>query len=505
MKKILGVVRASTDHQEIISQKQELATYIISNGFNEAEIEWLEVQGASARKANKEYLDLLQSIKDHIMLSDTIKSVAFWHLNRLGRIDTYLIDMKNWFIENKIQVYVKNPSLTLLDPDGKVNAGAEIAWGVYATMVKQETQEMFAKIARGKNRNKENGIYNGGTVLFGCKVDPITKKVIPNNEEIEVLHILFTEYSKNKLSTYLLAKEMNDRGITQRGKKITGQWVQRILTTTAMRSIVGEELYDLVQSIVRSRNVNRKTKHIHIAGGLVRCPLCGCRMFAESKGYKCYNHYNQNRNDTSISCSFTAKLSTKIIDNLAFEIAMVGYADYMSVSNQEALEEYQNELMVNRQKIEENKRRLEKLDSKRERIKSLYVDGDITKKEYDKMKLSVKSENESLLEDNDFLGQKIIDLQLRIQGIKDSGDFDRILKAFNDKDVFDEKEAYDVVHKFINTITFYKIKNGLYHITITDIKGYEWKFKYLPYDKKGNELYDITGGVEVRYKLKKRF
>ena len=89
MKKILAVIRVSTETQETESQKNELVNFILSLGkYQENEIEFIEVQGASAVKMNDKYLQMLQSIKDKITESDTIRSVAFWHLNRLGRNET---------------------------------------------------------------------------------------------------------------------------------------------------------------------------------------------------------------------------------------------------------------------------------------------------------------------------------------------------------------------------------------------------------------------------------
>ena len=56
MKKILAILRVSTEEQEIESQKVELGTFIKSKGFGDEEIEWLEAKGASARSLNKKYL-----------------------------------------------------------------------------------------------------------------------------------------------------------------------------------------------------------------------------------------------------------------------------------------------------------------------------------------------------------------------------------------------------------------------------------------------------------------
>ena len=73
MNKILAVVRASTEQQQVESQQAELKEFCEKLGYND--IEWIEVSGASARKANKKYLEMLENIKNTIIAKD-IKVVA---------------------------------------------------------------------------------------------------------------------------------------------------------------------------------------------------------------------------------------------------------------------------------------------------------------------------------------------------------------------------------------------------------------------------------------------
>ncbi|WP_337385905.1 recombinase family protein [Prevotella sp.] len=77
-KKILCIVRASTERQETESQKKELIEYCITKGFSLEEIDYIEVAGASARKLNKKYIQMLEDIKATLLTSPTIKAVALW-------------------------------------------------------------------------------------------------------------------------------------------------------------------------------------------------------------------------------------------------------------------------------------------------------------------------------------------------------------------------------------------------------------------------------------------
>ena len=227
-KTILCIIRASTERQETESQKKELVAYCKAKGFTEEQMEFIEVAGASARKLNKKYIQMLEDIKATILTNPTIKSVALWHLNRLGRVESKLHEMKEFFVEHKIQVYCKNPEFILLNDDGTANAAGGITFSVYASLVKHETDEMFAKTKRGRDRNKAQGIYNGGNIKYGLTLDN-TKHFIINTEEASIIRLIFDLYSSGKYSIYKLVLELNSRDITKNGQKMNYDMVQGIL------------------------------------------------------------------------------------------------------------------------------------------------------------------------------------------------------------------------------------------------------------------------------------
>ena len=50
MKKVLCVIRESTLRQEVESQKMDMLPFLKSKGFNENQIEWMEVLGKVLNK-----------------------------------------------------------------------------------------------------------------------------------------------------------------------------------------------------------------------------------------------------------------------------------------------------------------------------------------------------------------------------------------------------------------------------------------------------------------------
>ena len=136
MAKVLCIVRSSTVAQEIETQKKELIEFARTKGFNDGDMVFIEAQGASARSLNKKYIKMLEDIKNTILNdTDEIKAVALWALNRLGRVESKLHEMKEFFVKNKIQVYCKEPSFSLLKEDGCEDTAGSMLFSVYAAMV----------------------------------------------------------------------------------------------------------------------------------------------------------------------------------------------------------------------------------------------------------------------------------------------------------------------------------------------------------------------------------
>ena len=308
-KKILCIIRASTEKQETESQKKELVAYCITKGYAVEEMEFIEVAGASAVKLNKKYIQMLEDIKATILSIPTITAVALWHLNRLGRVESKLHEMKEWFLQHKIQVYCKNPDFTLLDDTGKESAAGSLAFSMFASVVKFETDEMFAKMKRGRERNKVNGIFYGGKIKFGYTLDA-TKHFIINEEEAQTVRLIFNLYSSGKYSFYDLIEELKARGITKGGMKITYEMIQNALADEAYYSskilppIIDKELFDKCAAIKANTVAVKRTKesvNVNFAVGLLKCK-CGNNFIANGDFYRCYSKINQQRKKKVVKC-----------------------------------------------------------------------------------------------------------------------------------------------------------------------------------------------------------
>ena len=191
---VLGIIRTSTIYQEIQSQKDELEKFIQNDTSEEYVI--IGKQGASAIKLDDAYLENLQQVYDYINTGNVTCIYAF-ALDRIGRNEEVMMKFKNTLIEKKIQLKIMNPTLYLLDSNGLVNSGMEIAFSLFITMAKQEMLTKKARFIRGKARNGREGKYIGGFVPFGYYIDDDGYYRI-NEKEAELVRWIYTTYAEGE-------------------------------------------------------------------------------------------------------------------------------------------------------------------------------------------------------------------------------------------------------------------------------------------------------------------
>lgn len=493
-KRVLAIIRVSTDVQDTEGQKAELTEFLKTKGFEESEIEYLEAVGASARKANRKYLDFLQTIKDRTGGEDGIKNVAMWHMNRLGRVKYYLGEMEKWFVDNGIQMYVKNGfGVPLLDADGKETVGASIAFSVYSALVEADTEELFAKARRGKRMNAEQGNFNGGKVHFGYRTEGMErrKRVVVDDGEAELVKLLFNLYDSGEYSTPKLAEELQARGYKLRdGKPVTLHFVTNMLKSTAFIGykewngekrkyprIVSDKLFMRVQERLRANHkggISRQSKRISLCTKLIVCPSCGRHWYANNRTYCCIGNKYRNVHLYGFeTCRNTDNVSVEWCDVAVWHVAKTLEELYVMNETETKGEEAKKQIGVNLQKIEELKNRIGKVGDRQKKIAENYEDGIYTKDERDGKLAKVKSdiaECQRQIVEFEEDNQKLADLVTESDGYT-LFRFSNPARGIHE----DAEDAYRIIHRHIKkvTVTPYEHKGKMQKMI--EITPYLWK------------------------------
>lgn len=388
MKKVIVIIRESTIRQEIESQKAEIVNYVLSEGYTASEIEVVGESGLSAIKMDDSYLRALKKVYSIIETTPTIECVYAWAIDRIGRNEEILMNFKNFLINKQINLKIKNPNLSLLNDDGTINYGMELAFSLFSTMSKQEMEQKKERFRRAKARNTMEGKFNGGAeVRFGYSVE--NGYFVINKEESDIVRLIFEEYSTGNYSMQKLADELNSRGIRNRGKLLNVPFIHKVLTTEDYigkrnkPDILDAGFYEKCEEIRNSQTstlLTKESKTIHLATKLLKCKECGGNYTANFDRYVCYKHrFSKRFTDT---CSNNLTIRIDVLDNLLWEIAQEMHKDYLSKVDDTKIEELDRKLEILGQKVLEIINKIEGLKTRRERIIELYTDGITTKEQY---------------------------------------------------------------------------------------------------------------------------
>lgn len=523
MKKAIIIIRESTKAQEIDSQKQDIINYAMKDGYSLEEIMIIGEAGASAIKLDEAYLRNMRKVYETIEDSNnSIKCVYAWAIDRIGRQEVPLFELKNYLVERKIQLIIKKPSLRLLEDDGSVNGGVELAFSLFATMSKQEMEMKAARFKRGKRRNAEQMKFNGGwCTKFGYQVDE-NGYVIINQAEADIVRLVFKEFSSGKYSINSLTKELRNRGVVKpNGDKITVGFVKNTLSETAYIGYIDDDtkrshrkypvitevldLWEHVQTI-KSRNniqIEKGNKYNHLALKIVKCKECGHNYVANGKCYRCWNHFLKYVTKSESQCSNSISIRIQYLDELLWDIASIEHADYITSFKDSTIQELENNIRINNQKIDELQNKLNDISNKRERINDLYMEGEINQsKRKDKLELIkkdtaiYKSEYDRLLDNNNNLYKQIEDIK---NADKVESFLNQTLPIF---DTTEKQQQYEIVHRHIKVCYLDRCKFNNKRATIIEVhtsKGNVHIFYWLP---RFSQLYrvDETTGEAKLYK-----
>jgi len=198
MKAIL-LVRVSTQLQELEEQTLSLKKFAIESGYKDKDLIIIE-EKESAIKLEESERKGLNRMKDIISSNKDIETVFVWELSRLTRNPQTAYSLRDYFINNHIQLICYSPSFKLLLPDrSKIDENGSIFFGLYISLAEAEMRNKKERFHRAKIKNARLGRYSGGFVKYGYKVNKIKEsgnylKYEIDEKESELIKYIFDEY-----------------------------------------------------------------------------------------------------------------------------------------------------------------------------------------------------------------------------------------------------------------------------------------------------------------------
>lgn len=383
--RVVLYIRVSTEEQvkhgySLQAQRERLIEYCKQKGYQVIEIYVDEGKSARSKLKNRtELLRLIEDAKQH-----KFDRIVFWRLDRWFRNISDYYKVQEILESNKIDWECSDEEYSTTTSNGRLHLNIKLS------IAQNESDQTSDRIKFNFDNMVKNGraIVGSQGVPLGYMVagEEKNKRVIknPDTEQIAIDMLDYIRKSGSVRKTVLYINNKYDLKICYdsmrhylMNEKYYGYY--RGVENYCEPYITKQE-FEEIQSLVR-KNVKSNKKYDYIFSGLMKCPLCGCKL-AGFEAITTKPKYNKRYTYRSYRCNHTHndKLCTYhkypkesivekfVLDNIIDEIKKL-------ITNNETIKE--------KEEIKIKTIDKEKIKQKLSRLTDLYLDGMILREKYD--------------------------------------------------------------------------------------------------------------------------
>lgn len=403
--------------------------------------------------------------KGFLLLLEKIRNKEFDVLvvYESSRISRVTITMLNFVLElqrsNIHFVSISQPELNTTTPTGM------LFFQIQATLSEYERKQISIRVKSNKWARAKEGIWQGGKLPLGYKKDPKNNdNILVDEEEAEIVRGMY-EYFINCRSIKKTADLFNKHsssikwilsnefyiGLFRYGKKENNINTGNITVHENYKffegkheAIIDKETFNLVQSILKTRQRSVISKTSLMFGGLIRCP-CGSKLYSHknSGGF----HYRCNECDKSISAR---KIEPVIIKEL-FKLSELSDLNNASLD----IEKRKKELEI-------LKNSLNSFEKEKDRCKHMFRKGHLSEKELDKEMEELTSKTNSIKYEINILSEVIKKENINKQEVNNLEILKEVLNNMENDDFEDIKTMFKLLIDHIDFISRDPLKVKIY-------------------------------------------
>ena len=409
MKKVILLVRVSTEQQSYNEQENDLVRKAKALGYNDNDM-IIIAEKESGIKLKESERKGINEMKNYIEQGN-VDRVLIWELSRLSRRTTDLYNIKDYLQEKQVQLTCLKPEFNLFEEDFKVNNLANIVFSLFSTIAENEMMVKKERFHRSKVRNAEQGRFSGGVPKFGYTVNENGVYII-NEEEADIIRLVYNLYLEKHLSMAKIQGYLFNMGIDKctssiryilRDQAYTGILCQcrNSLLKRSYPAIVTEDMWEQARQKAMSNRVSPKiTRNTgkFLGSGIVKCWDCGNNLSPRHKNnvYFCAIHQYP-YSTKSKKCSNGCAIRADIMDSLIWQRARAYYTVFLTQRSEQQYKELKRDQANYECMLQNADGLLIKNDEKRERNENAFILGNISDKSYKANKDKLKSERDQIL------------------------------------------------------------------------------------------------------------
>ena len=388
MSKIIILSRVSSGIQHIESQTNELINAAIRLGYPKEKHIIIESIESAIKLSESERIGL-QQLKRNIENDKEVDCVICWEPSRLSRQQATLYSIRDYLLNNRIQLYILNPYMKLLNDDRtQIDTTASIVFSLFATISENEMMIKKERFMRAKNELTKQGKKATGATMFGY-IKNKDKKCVPHPVNSNIVSSIFNHYATHKdaslWETYQYASR-NWPDIFPMVDYVKGQHrIMHIFENDVYATgnwcyppIISEELLKQVRErMSKARCKPRFKSKLELLGrGKVRCKVCGKIMTGiggNVKGYLC-----------STDKLHSIQINYNVMDWLIWEEVKGAINIAASIDNSAKVLEIGRQISEKENIIGQIEGYLEGLNERQDKLVALYLDDKIDKSIYER-------------------------------------------------------------------------------------------------------------------------
>lgn len=311
--------------------------------------------GVSARSPASKRPELQRMLKD--CEAGKIDLIVFCKLDRFFR------NVKEYYkVEDVLER--NHVSWRAIQEDYETETAAgRLKVNIMLAVAQDEADRTSERIKAVFSRKKEKGLVPSGAAAFGIKNDKGILKPSADAPKIQAVFDAFIN-SRSARAVTLRSEELLGHPVSDNG-------IRYLLKNRSYldAGVIDRATWDKTQEILAVRAVRRqKTDRVYLFGGLLVCPVCGCKMTAhcwqpKETPYIYYRCYKQIKNG---QCSFKKAIREETVEEFLLNRLGVLIDDY-------------NVEVETKQKTRANPSAIK---AKMDKLTDLYLSDTLTKEDY---------------------------------------------------------------------------------------------------------------------------
>ena len=237
------------------------------------------------------------------------EKVAVWKLDRLARNQRLILELEAEFREQDISLFSIKEMVDTQTAIGRT------VFQVLGLTAEWERDNITERTKTGRLQRMKEGYWASGRAPFGYDYNKVTKHLVINVGEAEIIRKIYDLYASGK-SLGAIADTLNKELVSPRGKNSKGWYnnsirhilinptykgeavvnrhchisdINRVDLSKAIRlavpPIVPEDKWNIAQSrLSNNKHLKAAEKGVFTLQGLIKCGICGCSYGAAHSG-----------------------------------------------------------------------------------------------------------------------------------------------------------------------------------------------------------------------------